>query len=73
LEELGRSLRPSSWSGSLAAILEERAVLLRDLYDHDNAEVASWAKSQYGRLQQGIACEREREEKYDRHRNESFE
>ncbi len=72
-EELGRSLRPSSWSGSLAAILEDRSTLLHDLYDHDNAEVASWAKSHYGRLQQGIASEREQEEKYDRHHNESFE
>ena len=72
-EVLGRSLRPSSWSGSLANILEERSVLLRDLYDHQNVEVASWAKSHFARFQQGIASEREWEQKYDRQRNESFE
>lgn len=73
LEALGRSLRPSSWSGSLANILDERSVLLRDLYDHQNAEVASWAKSYFARFQQDIANEHKWEQKHDRQRNESFE
>lgn len=73
LEQLGRALRPSGWSGSLADILEKRSVLLQDLQDHENAEVVSWAKSHYIRLQQGIASEREREQAWDRDRNESFE
>ena len=72
-EELGRSLSPSSWSGSRAAILEERSALLLDLCEHDNAEVAAWANSHYERLKQAIVSEREQEEKYDRQRNESFE
>ena len=72
-EELGRSLRPSSWGGSLADILEERSYLLRELCRHDNAEVASWAKSHYARLQRGIVSEREQEKKDNIHRNESFE
>ena len=69
LQELGHSLIPSSWSGSLANILEERAVLLQDLYEHDNAEVVSWARNQYAQLQQDI----EREKKNDINRNQSFE
>ena len=73
LEALGRSLRPSSWSGSLANILEERSVLLRDLYDHQNVEVASWAKSYITRFQQNISSQREWEQKQDRPHNESFE
>ena len=73
LEQLGRALRPSGWSGSLADILEKRSVLLRDLRDHENAEVASWAKSHYIRLQQGITTEREREQAWAIDRNESFE
>ena len=72
-EELGRSLRPSSWSGSRADILEERSYLLRELCGHDNAEVASWAKSHYARLQRGIVSEREQEKKDTIRRNESFE
>ncbi len=72
-EELGRSLRPSSWGGSLANILEERSVLLRDLYDHQNVEVASWAKSYFVRFQQSIASQGKWEQKKDRPRNESFE
>ena len=72
-EALGRSLRPSFWSGSLANILEERSVLLRDLYDHQNVEVTSWARSYFARFQQDIASERKWEQKNDRPRNESFE
>lgn len=73
LDQLGRTLRPSSWSGSLAEILEHRSVLLRDLCEHDNAEVASWARRQYARFQEGIVKEREMEGRRDRDRNESFE
>ena len=72
-EALGQSLRPSFWSGSLANILEERSVLLRDLYDHQNVEVASWARSYFARFQRDIASERKWEQKNDRPRNESFE
>ncbi len=72
-EELGRSLRPSTWSGSRAAILEERSVLLPNLFDHENAEVGAWAKSHYKLLHQAVASEREQEKKHDRQRNESFE
>lgn len=71
LNKLWRSLQPHAWSGSLASILEERSVLLGDLYDHQNTEVASWAKSQYAQLQQYIDNEQEQER--GRQRNESFE
>ena len=73
LSELGRSLRPSSWSGSWASVVEEKSALLLYLYDHPNVEVVSWAKSYNARLQQEIFSEREREQKYNRKRNESFE
>ncbi len=73
LEQLERALRPSSLSESLASILEERASLLLDLQEHENAEVASWAKLFLVRFQQEIACARQREWERDRGRNESFE
>ena len=72
-EALGRSLRPSFWSGSLANILEERSVLLCDLYDHQNVEVASWSRSYFARIQHDIDIERRYGQKNDRPHNESFE
>ena len=69
LQELGHSLNPSFWSGSLANILEERLVPLQDLYEHDNAKVVSWARKQYAQLQQDI----EREKKNNINRNQGFE
>jgi hypothetical protein len=70
---LSRSIRPSGWSGSLAAILEKRLVLFQSLYDHHNAEIRAWAKSQYSALQESIKQEREWEEARERKRNETFE
>ena len=66
-------LRPISWSGSLADILERRAVLYENLYRHDNEEIAAWAKSQYIELQEEIRKERDWENQLDRERKESFE
>ena len=73
LENLAHSIRPSGWSGSLADILEKRSVLFQNLYQHDNAEIRDWAKSQYSALQEVIKRERQWEEHNVREQNESFE
>jgi hypothetical protein len=73
LEQLADALRPMSWSGSRADILQKRAVLYQNLYEHDNEEVVAWARSRYTKLQEEIRNEREREDQQDRGRNESFE
>ena len=73
VEQLGWMLRPSTWSGSLAGILEERSVLLVDLYEHEDARVASSAKRCHTLLKERIASEREREQERNRNRNVSFE
>ena len=73
VEQLGWMLRPSTWSGSLADILEERSVLLADLCEHEDAKIASYAKRYYSRLKKRIASEREREREDDRNRYETFE
>jgi len=73
LEHIDDALRPMSWSGSRADILERRSVLYQELYDHDNEEVAAWARSRYTIIQEEIRKEREREDRQDRGRNESFE
>ncbi len=62
-----------SWSGSRADILQKRAVLYQNLYEHDNEEVVAWARSRYTKLQEDIRNEREREDQQDRGRNERFE
>ncbi len=73
LHHFAKSLIPTSWSGSLAEILQSRSVLCQDLYEHENEEVAAWAKDQYMKLQAEIISERERESREARERNERFE
>ncbi len=73
LENLADALRPRSWSGSRADILQRRAVLYQELYEHDNEEVRAWARSRYTKLQEEIRNVREREDQRDRARDESFE
>jgi hypothetical protein len=73
LEQLADAIRPTSWSGSLADILQKRSVLFQSFYQHDNAEIRAWARGQYSALQETINREREWEERHNRERNESFE
>jgi hypothetical protein len=73
LEHLARAIWPTSWSGSLADILRDRAVLFEELYEHDNGKIRAWAKAQYSHLQESIRKEREREDQRHRERNERFE
>ena len=70
---LADGIRPMSCSGSCADILQKRSVPFQSLYHHDNAEISSWARSQYSKLQEEIKVIREREDRQHRERNESFE
>jgi len=73
LEPLADGLWPTSWSGSLADILEKRSSLFKDLFQHENAEIRAWARGQYSVLKEKIKREREWEERHNRERHESFE
>lgn len=73
LKHLASAIRPSGWSGSLANILEKRAVLFQNLFQHENEEIRSWANNQYSVLQKSIDIEREEEKQRHRRRNETFE
>lgn len=73
LKHLADAISPTSWSGSLADILQKRSVLFQSLYQHDNAEIRAWARGQYSALQETIKRGREWEERHNRERNESFE
>ncbi|MCI5225213.1 MAG: hypothetical protein D3918_00815 [Candidatus Electrothrix sp. AX2] len=76
LKKLKDVIRPMSWSGSLADLLEQRAALLQEFYEHDNENVQSWARNRYTELQEDIKyareCERKREERH-RIQDERFE
>ncbi len=73
LEHLSDAIRPTSCSGSLADTLQSRSDLFQELYEHDNAEIRAWARSQYSDLQEAIRKQREWENPHDRERNERFE
>lgn len=73
LEYFADAIRPKSWSGSLADILQTRAVLYQELCEHENAKIRAWAKAQYSALQESIRKERQREEQRGRDRDERFE
>jgi len=72
-ENLADAIRPTSWGGSLADILQKRCVLFQSLYQHENAEIRALAKAHYSALQEAIKREREWEEGRESKRNETFE
>lgn len=73
LESLMKTIKPIARTGSRAELMENRSVLLTDLFDHDNTEVRTWAKNEYLLLKAKIQKEREEERVHSRERNESFE
>ncbi|NOT05439.1 MAG: hypothetical protein HOP27_12655 [Anaerolineales bacterium] len=73
LQHLSKSAIPMSWSDSLAELLSKRAELLKELFQHENEEIKSWAKEQYSVLQREAKSAYEDEEKRNRFYNERFE
>jgi hypothetical protein len=64
---------PSSWSGSRAAIIESRLILLEQLGPLDDAVVADYAREFLPSLREQVSREREWENKRDSDRDERFE
>jgi len=73
LEQLAYAIRPMSWIGSRADILQKRSTLFQEFYEHDNTEIRAWARSKYSGLQEDIRKERKWEDQRRHERNESFE
>jgi len=73
LEEFKSSLRPMSWSGSRADIMQYRLSLISDLKKHEDALVADWAYKEEKVFGEEIRLEREWELKRESGRNERFE
>lgn len=64
---------PSSWSGSLAEILEVRALAFAKLLEHTSLEVQEIAKSKLSLLNRAIRENREREARENNWREQRFE
>jgi len=72
-DNIAYSMVPKSWKGSLADIMQNRSLLYKKLYQHDNAEIRSLAKAKYLDLQKKIIAERKFEESQNRRQYGSFE
>ena len=73
LKQFIRRFRPSSWSGSLAAVIEARAQLLTQLEAYPDPLVVEFVASEQARLRKGIEHERQSENQEDKARDERFE
>ncbi len=73
LTQFAESIRPRMWSGSRSDILKERSVLFKNLFQHENDEIGSWAKNEYTKLNKEILTNRKMEDGWNRESNESFE
>ena len=65
--------RPSSWSGSLATILEGRKALLEELEKSSDTSVVEFAVAEGVRLSKQVEAERDFEAAHDRVTDERFE
>ncbi|MCK1733961.1 hypothetical protein IVA79_08340 [Bradyrhizobium sp. 138] len=73
LNEIVRRLYPSSWSGSLATVLEKRQKLLDALQGATVPALEAAVKAANDRLQKTIDAERLSEREEDKQRNNRFE
>ncbi|MBU1696978.1 MAG: hypothetical protein KKD21_08045, partial [Proteobacteria bacterium] len=53
-DNLIETFKPMSWSGSRADIMEKRAELLKEWFEHENEEIRSMAKIKYTEFQEDI-------------------
>jgi hypothetical protein len=73
LEQFVTQFRPTSWSGSLAVILESNVKLLDELDGYPDSAVVEFVKQEKNRLGKAIEAERRAESVADRERNARFE
>lgn len=73
IEAFADRVRPSSWSGSLANVMQLRADAIGGLVEHESVEIAVAAKSVSAKLAQWIEHEKVREQREDEEREQRFE
>ncbi|GEM_PF-3220818 len=73
LNQLRANMRPMSWSGSRAEVMEKRLPLLAELKSHKSQTIRDWAFNEERIFMEEIRMERESESRHNRFRDERFE
>jgi len=73
LNAFKKRFEPSSWSGSLADIMERGLVLISQLKTHQNQAVSTWARNEEKKFAEEIKQRRQWEEQRNRTEYERFE
>lgn len=73
LESFAERVTPSSWSGSLANVMQPRADVIGELIKHERGDIAEAARLVYAKLVKWIEQEKVREQRKDEEREQRFE
>ena len=73
LESFAERITPSSWTGSLANIMQARSSILSTLIKHKRTDIAEAAKVVYEKMIQWVERQKEREQREDSEREQRFE
>ncbi|EBV4964778.1 hypothetical protein LV724_001788 [Salmonella enterica] len=73
LESFSEQVRPSSWSGSLANVMQSRADVIGKLVEHERTDISGAARAVYAELTKLIEREKVREQREDEEREQRFE
>jgi hypothetical protein len=73
LESFAKRITPSSWTGSLANIMQARSRAIDTLSKHERPDIAETAKIVCGKMSQWVERQKEREQRDDSEREQRFE
>ncbi|ETS33417.1 hypothetical protein PTE_00577 [Photorhabdus khanii NC19] len=73
LESFAERITPSSWTGSLANIMQARSRAISTLSKHARPDIAEAAKVVCEKMIQWVERQKEREQREDREREQRFE
>ncbi|HGL4053742.1 TPA: hypothetical protein ACKE1F_002882 [Citrobacter koseri] len=73
LESFAERITPSSWTGSLANIMQARAKAISALSKHARPDIAGAAKTVCEKMSQWVERQKEREQREDSEREQRFE
>jgi nucleotidyltransferase/DNA polymerase involved in DNA repair len=73
LREFAERVKPSSWSGSLASVMQSRADAIGGLIAHERADISAAAKTISAEVAKWIESEKAQERREDEGREQRFE
>jgi len=73
LESFAERITPSSWTGSLANIMQARSRVIGALSKHERPDIAEAAKTVCEKMSQWVERQKEREQREDSEREQRFE